>query len=260
MPAVRYYLVMLRLVLAFSTLAGLAVQAQPSTDTLKQVLTRRLLSLKLGATTERNVLYQEVRAGTGNAFQVTALIRDYDPGYPPNHYYGQTCVGHLDKVRFTLSKDEFGGWDVQGAMTPPMDTRQCKPNTAAGVSSIPLSSLSGSSAPAGNPVASATRQTGDQPAGTGSVAAGSYECWANGQARMLLNFTIRSASQYTGSDGKPGAYSYNAGSGRLTFRGGSLDGALPDGFQAIYHVPQGLPTVSFRSPRGSEAAFCQKVR
>jgi hypothetical protein len=33
---------------------------------------------------------------------------------------------------------------------------------------------------------------------------------------------------------------------------------MPAGFFAIYHEPQGRPTVSFRSERNSEAAFCQK--
>jgi hypothetical protein len=94
----------------------------------------------------------------------------------------------------------------------------------------------------------------------GAVSTGTYECWANGEARLLLNFTIRNRSQYTDSEGKPGAYSYDSASGRVTFKGGMLDGAMPNGFQAIYHEPKGKPTVSFRSPRGSEAAFCEKVK
>jgi hypothetical protein len=76
---------------------------------------------------------------------------------------------------------------------------------------------------------------------------------------MLLNFTIRSGSQYIGSDGKPGSYSLSAG-GRITFRGGALDGVLPAGFYTVYYVPQGTPTVSFRNSGGSEVSFCQKVR
>src|SRR5689334_13628589 len=89
------------------------------------------------------------------------------------------------------------------------------------------------------------------------VAMGSYECWANGQARMLLNFKIKSASQYTGSDDKPGNFTYNTASGAIAFKGGSLDGVMPEGYVSIYHEPKGLPTVSFRSPRGSEVSFCQ---
>jgi hypothetical protein len=96
-----------------------------------------------------------------------------------------------------------------------------------------------------------------QPAGPAKVAPGSYECWANGQARMLLNFTIKSGTQYTGSDGKPGSYSYALSTGRVMFKGGSLDGAMPEGFTTIYHEPKGRPTVSFRSARGAEASFCQ---
>lgn len=106
--------------------------------------------------------------------------------------------------------------------------------------------------------ASATGKS--QPAAPAKVAMGSYECWANGQARMLLNFKIKSATQYTGSDDKPGNYSYDSHSGKITFKGGSLDGAMPDGYVSIYHEQKGQPTVSFRSPRGAEASFCQLVK
>jgi hypothetical protein len=249
--------------------ACLAAPASPSVDTLKQALTRKLQSLLPVGMTERNVLFQDVRTGASSGgfypFQVTALIRDYGPGYPKNRFYGQTCVSRLNKVTFTMSADQFGEWQVEGAMTPPLDTQQCKPNPAAGVSSIPLAGLQGSPAPTGNPTpaAPATANKGlptGQPAPTGGVAAGSYECWANGSARMLLNFTIRTAAQYTGSDGKPGSYGYDANTGRITFKGGALDGAMPDGFYAIYQELKGVPTVSFRSPRGAEASFCQKAR
>ncbi len=237
----------------------LSLSAQnPSPDVLKQVLTKRLLALKPDGMTERQVLFQEVRAGTATGgeypFQVTAAIRDYGPGYPANRYYGQTCVGHFDKVRFALHRDEFGEWTVEGAMTPPLATRECKPNPSAGVSSIPVSALAGTPAPAGSPAAAPVT-----PQASG-VSMGSYECWGNGSARMLLNFSIRSASQYTGSDGKPGSYSYDPSSGRISFRGGALDGVMPQGFYAIYHQPNGVPTVSFRSPGGSEASFCQRAR
>lgn len=255
---------MFRAALALLFSGALAFSAAPATDTLKQVLTLRLQKLTPSGMTERQVLYQEVRAGTPNGgfypFQVTAVIRDYGPGYPPNRYYGQTCVGHLDQVEFIMHADNFGGWDVQGAMTPPLNTTQCKPNPSAGASSIPLSSLTGAQAPSGNPAPPATEPArATASGGSGRVAVGSYECWGNGSARMLLNFTVRSASQYTGSDGKPGSFSVDA-NGRITFKGGALDGAMPSGFYAVYYEPEGLPTVSFRSPRGTEASFCQKTR
>ena len=92
------------------------------------------------------------------------------------------------------------------------------------------------------------------------VATGSYECWANGAARLLMNFTIKDGTRYTDSEGKPGTYSYDASSGKIAFKGGMLDGVMPAGFTSIYHEPKGKPTVSYRSGRGAEAAFCEKAR
>jgi hypothetical protein len=91
----------------------------------------------------------------------------------------------------------------------------------------------------------------------GKVVIGSYKCWAYGQPRMLLNFTIRDATQYTGSDGKAGTYSFDSKTTRIVFKGGFLDGVMPKGFYTIYHEPQGMPTVSFRGPSNSEASYCQ---
>lgn len=73
-----------------------------------------------------------------------------------------------------------------------------------------------------------------------------------------MNFTIKPPAQYLDADNKPGTYQYDARTAKVTFKGGGLDGVMPDGFVAIYHVPKGRPTVSFRSPRGAEAAFCEK--
>ena len=256
----------LALVIA-SASAGWSAPATPSVETLKQVLTARLVKLIPTGISERQVLYQDVRAGRSSPgyypFQVTALIRDYEPGYPPNHYYGNTCVSRLDQVEFTLQPDNFGGWNVQGAMTPPLDTKQCKPNPAAGVSSIPVSTLTGTQAATGNP-APPPAATNNPPAGgggggAGKIAMGSYECWYFSQARLLMNFTTRAPGQYVGSDGKPGTYTMDA-NGRVTFHGGALDGILPAGFYAVYYEPQGLPTVSFRNSGGTEVEFCQKAR
>lgn len=93
------------------------------------------------------------------------------------------------------------------------------------------------------------------------VAAGAYECWGNGAPRMLLNFNILDDSRYGNEDGNErGAFGYDSAGGRITFKGGHLDGAMPNGFTAIYHEPKGRPTVSFRSARGAEASFCERVK
>jgi hypothetical protein len=90
------------------------------------------------------------------------------------------------------------------------------------------------------------------------VAKGSYECWGNGQARMLLNFTVTGKDSYKASDGSSGKFGYDAGSKQIKFTG-YLKGSLPDGFTTIYYEPKGRPTVSFRSARGAEASFCELV-
>ena len=224
----------------------------PIADTLKQVLEKKLQKLKPAPNGERNVLFQQVLPGKANKFQVTGLIRDYDPGYPPNKYYGRTCVNKIDGYIFTLIPGDFG-WDVEGRMTPDMSNQKCVNNPAAGVSSIPLATLSGSAAPSGPVAASLDVQR------AGGVALGTYECWSNGQARMLWNFKITGNGTYTGSGGAPGRFAFDTGSTRINFRGGSLDNAFGDGFYTMYHEPSGRPTVSIRSTRGSEAGFCQKV-
>ena len=154
-------------------------------------------------------------------------------------------------------------------MTPDLSSKQCKDNTADGVAAIPLTSLTGVRAqPAGgqpaiapaNQAAStpALAPSANRPAGRG-VAPGAYECWGNGQPRLLLNFTALANGGYRDSEGKMGTISVDA-NGRVTFRGGTLDGFMPSGFYAVYHAPQGRPTVSFRNSGGSEAQYCELAR
>lgn len=236
--------------------ASLATAADaPSADTLKQVLTARLLELKPEGMSERRVLFESVKAGRASAgawpFTVTLNVLDYGPGYPKNRYYGQTCLRQFQDAPFKLWLDDKGGWRVDGAMTARVG--DCKDNPAEGVLAIPLASVRGSPAPAGTAPAVASAAT---PAG--QMAFGRYECWANGQARLLMNFSTTAAGRYTGSDGKSGRYSLDAAR-RVSFEGGALDGVMPAGFTAVYHADQGRPTVSFRGRSGSEAAFCERV-
>jgi hypothetical protein len=239
-----------------SVAPSLYAQAKPTTDTLKQTMNRRLQSLKPTGTSERNVLFGSVQAGPPGPgsypFQVTVDIRDYGPGYPPNHFYGATCVGRLSGI-YRLWTDDMGKWQVDGAMSVLSEARKCKDNPSAGVSSIPLSTLSGSVAPAGEAAAPAPATA------AGGAAVGAYECWANGQPRLLMNFQIRSATAYIGADGKPGTYSVDP-TGKIAFRGGALDGIMPAGFSSRYYSPQGRPTVSYRGPGGGEATFCERAR
>lgn len=101
--------------------------------------------------------------------------------------------------------------------------------------------------------------SGTAAAQSAGMPAGSYQCWANGAARLLMNFSVTGPGVYADYEGKPGRFTLDPATGRVTFQGGMLDGSMPDGFIAVFHTPNGRPTVSFRSPRGAEAAFCERV-
>jgi hypothetical protein len=115
------------------------------------------------------------------------------------------------------------------------------------------------SAPAkGGPAAGAGQVQPSALGAGGAVAQGTYECWSSGQANFMLNFSVTGAHQYSGANGRGGSFAFDASSQRITFKDGSLAGAMPEGFYSIYYAPQGRPTVSFRNASGNEAAFCQK--
>lgn len=98
-------------------------------------------------------------------------------------------------------------------------------------------------------------QTGS---GNGTIPQGVYQCWSSGRANLMLNFSVTGSNHYAGANGKAGVFQFDPGSEQIAFKGGSLDGVMPQGFYSIYHAPQGRPTVSFRNSHGNEVAFCQK--
>lgn len=247
--------------ITLALIIAVSARAQDMTATFQQAFEKKLLQIKTSDYSERQVVFQQVRQGarSGGSYQffVTAMVRDYNAGYPKNRYYGQTCVGRFNNAEMTMSPNGFGQWDIEGRLTPDMSLRTCKDNPAEGQSSFPLASLPGSPAPRGAAAQPAAAAGGG---GGGSVATGSYECWANGQARMLLNFTVTGAGRYRDAEGKNGAFTFDSTTARITFRGGLLDGFMPAGFFSMYVVSQGRPRVSFRNSGGSEVTFCERVR
>jgi hypothetical protein len=194
----------------------------PSPAVLQQVLEKRLLSLRPTGMTERQVLFEGVRAGAkeGNAypFTVTGSIRDYGTGYPPNGYFGETCVGQIPGWVYHLSRNADGDWQVEGRMT--VTDSRCERNPAAGASSIPFASVAGAPAPS-HPVAAAARATG--PA---ELHIGEWACYGTG-GRLLggLAFTLRADGSYLDGDKKPsGRWVRDVAAGNITFRGGHLAG------------------------------------
>ena len=212
--------------LAFCCVTSVSAQ-QPTIAQFEQTLEAQLQGLKPQGTSVRTVRFEAAQAGKPKGgyfpFLVTASIHDYGTGYPPNNYFGETCVGKMTNEKFDMVKDDFGRWMVQGRMTA--SDHVCKRNPAEGVSSIPLAGIAGS--PASNaPAPRASASTTKSPATTLYI--GEWACYGFGNRIMAgMGFVLDSKGGYADTDGaRGGKYSYNAAGSTLTFRGGFLDGQV----------------------------------
>jgi hypothetical protein len=217
-----------RILVSLLVLAAAArVDAQPSVAQFKQVLEAHLQKLRPEGFSARTVLFQSVRAGQPKGgyypFEVTATIHDYGTGYPPNHYYGATCVGKIDKWQFDMLKNDMGDWIVQGRMT--VSDNVCKNNPSPGVSSMPLSGLTGEPAPRGQVSGAPSGQAGS--AGP-SLYIGEFACYGTGGRVMAgMGFKLKSGGKYNDLDGtRAGTYTFNATAATIAFHGGFLDGQV----------------------------------
>lgn len=249
-------------------------QTAPSADDARRAIDAGLQEIwkTMGVAGKRTVLFQNVFAEQPTTsgswpFRASLTIHDQETGKPAARNYGRTCVASLENETYELRLDDYGVWEAQGRMTPDLGLKTCRNNPSAGVSAIPLSTLEGTTAPSGGPARAAAppvrRQSTSE---TSPVVAlkpgqgmtpGLYECWGNGQARPLLNFTALGNNQYRDSQGHVGSMVV-ASNGRVEIRGGNLDGVLPDGYYAVYYAPQGRATLSFRNSSDSEVQYCQK--
>lgn len=197
----------------------------PTATQFQQTLEGQLQKLRPTGTTVRTVRFESIRAGRPNGgyfpFEVTASIHDYGPGYPPNKYYGQSCLGRMDRWKFDMLRDDFGGWKVQGRMT--VSDAECKANPSEGESSIPLGSVAGSpasNAPAPGPASSATRVPST------ILYMGQWACYGTRSQLMAgMGFVLQRGGKYTDVDGRRGGgYSYDPATSTITFRGGFFGG------------------------------------
>jgi len=210
-----------RTALLISAISAVCLAQAPSVDVLKQVLEKRLLTLTPTGMKERQVVFQSVTAAPKNGayypFRVTALIRDYGTGYPPNGFFGETCVGKMDGWVFNLAQGAAGEWVVDGRMTV-TDGRRCEKNPAAGASSIPLATLAGTPAPAGKPATAAPGQL--------ELHIGEWACYGTGGRLMTgMGFQLEANGGYVDLDKKrAGRYTHDKTAGTIAFQGGFLDG------------------------------------
>jgi hypothetical protein len=211
-----------------ATLIGVCVPCtgiaqNPTTAQFEQLFESQMQKLKSEGFTVRSIRFEKVMAGKPSGgyypFTVTASVHDYGPGYPPNHFYGETCVGRMDNWKFDMLQDPSGRWIVQGRMTTAGNT--CKNNPSEGVSSIPLATIPGRPALT-SPVMPNTKPAAAQ------LYLGEWDCYGAGNQLMAgMGFVLDRSGKYHDTDGaRGGSYSYNAGSSSISFRGGFLAGQV----------------------------------
>lgn len=172
------------------------------------------------------MLFQEVAPGGSSngsyGFKVTLAIHDYAKGYPANRYWGQTCVGKMDKWPFELVPDGPGGWRAQGRLT--ITNNVCKNNPAEGKSSMPLAELPGKRVDPS--AASATKSPIAAGGAGGGVSPGEWACYgAGGRLMAGMGFVLKPGGKYTDSEGgRSGSYQHDSASATMRFSGGFLDG------------------------------------
>ena len=212
---------------ACGLLAACNSEAQPSTGIFKEAFVKQLQLLRPEGYERRAVKLVQVTPGKTNSgtttYKVTAYIHDYDEGYPPNSYYGQTCVGKMDNWIFTIHKDDFGEWAVQGMFT--VTNNSCITNPSEGVASQPLSAVPGTLYEIGkNPAAN--DQTVNNTDNISPLYIGEYAAYGTGGRLMTgMGMTLTSGNRYYDLDKKRGGtYNYNKQAGSITFSGGFLSG------------------------------------
>ena len=211
------------IVLAFLFIYTFAIAQAPTVEFFKKTFYNQMQKLLPGGYEKRSIAFVDVVAGkpTGGhyPFKVTAYVQDYDNGYPPNKYYGQTCLGKMEGWKFDLLKDEFGVWIVQGAFT--ITNNQCKANPTENSVSI---SLPGQAYVPGEVVAPAPKNGGT--ATESQLYVGEYACYGTGGRMMTgMGFILLSNGKYYDLDKKrDGSYSYNKQQATIQFTGGFLSG------------------------------------
>jgi len=178
--------------------------------------TVKFISVTQGATT----------SGIQN-FKVTAYIHDYDEGYAPNRYWGQSCLSKFDALPYTMIKDAYGQWLVQGRFTILGANQKCEDNHSQGVSSLPIDAVPGAVySPGAAKTAKPEFKGPPAKEAGGQLYVGEYACYGTGNRIMAgMGFTLLAGGKYYDGDRqRGGAYVYNATAGTITFVGGFLGG------------------------------------
>jgi hypothetical protein len=195
----------------------------PSTKDFMRVLDAKIQRAKPREVFQRTIVFADVSAGEVEgevySFIVTATIHDYNPGWPPDHYYGKTCITRIVRTRYRMLRDRLGEWTVEtNADTPPS---VCTDNPMEDKSAFPLDSLRGTRVGTSAPLpALMTKKQVNV-----SLRIGEYACTGpGGRIASQMNFRLNPDKTYTDLEGaRGGTYVFDALSATLKFRGGFLD-------------------------------------
>ena len=226
----KFFFSSILFVLLISTPACYVKAQQPGVEEFKKVFEAQLQKLIPNGYKKRTVKFVSVIKGTPNSgyypFKVVAYIHDYNAGYPPNAYYGTTCLSKMDGWKFDMRKDDFGEWIVQGSFTV-INEVECKDNLSEGAQSISLDGVPGT-------VYDNTKKNDTKPPVSGNTKPeitsklyiGQYACYGTRGALLTgMGFTLFDNGTYADLDGKrAGKYQYNATASTINFIGGFLGG------------------------------------
>ena len=195
----------------------------PSTTQLMHVLDFRLQKLRPLDILYRTILFDQIQPGEPHGgvypFVVSLTIHDYSAGWPPNGYFGKTCLSKLQKGTFTMQLTVARDWTIEGPIT--LSEPLCRPNPADRVSAFPLAELPGKRIAKGEPPAEVKVKRS-----AGVLMSGEYSC-VTPTGRMLDNMRFRLKLDRTYTDlagANGGKYVVDAVAGTVAFRGGFLDG------------------------------------
>lgn len=197
--------------------------AAPSTREFMLALDAQIQRAKPREVFKRTIVFGDVRAGQPDGdvypFTATVTIHDYNPGWPPDHYFGRTCITRIVSVRYELQRSRVREWVV--AATQEIPKPICTDNPEEGKSIFPLDSLRGTRLGSSAPLpALMTRKLPNV-----TLKLGEYACtWPGGRLASQMRFRLNRNKTYTDLDGaRGGTYTFDPFSTELRLHGGFLD-------------------------------------
>ncbi|MEO5814888.1 MAG: hypothetical protein ABIT20_06365 [Gemmatimonadaceae bacterium] len=197
--------------------------AAPTVKDFMRVLDAQIQRVKPRDVFRRTIVFSDVRADApeGNVypFTVTAAVHDYNPGWPPSHYFGKTCITRIVGIRSNMRRDRIGEWIVE--MQVKMPEPVCTNNPTEGKSAFPLDSLRGMRVGTSAPLPE--RMTKKQV--NVNLRLGEYACtYSGGGLASKYRFRLNRDKTYTDIEGtRGGTYVFELLAGTLMFHGGFLD-------------------------------------